>query len=81
MISSPINNTKNNTKNNNSRNVNRKNCQIRINTINKIRKTAHNGTEIERNSIATIIENHFNSFKHLETFFTPQQKQLKIPTP
>ncbi len=77
MMSSPINNTKNSTKNNNSCNVNRKNCQIRSNTINKIRKTAHNGTEIERNSIATNIENHFNSFKHLEKLFAPPAETIK----
>jgi len=64
-------------KNNNSRNVNRKNCQIRSSTINKIKKITHNGTEIERNSIVTNIENHFNSFKHLEKLFTSPVETIK----
>jgi hypothetical protein len=73
MITNPFNITKNN----NSCKENRKNYQIRSITINKIRKTVNNGTEIERNSIITSIENHFNSFKHLEKLFTPPVETIK----
>jgi len=72
MISNSINKTKNN-----NRKVNRKNCQIRSSTINKIKKINYNGTEIERNSIVTNIENHFTSFKYLEKLFTPPVETIK----
>jgi antitoxin component HigA of HigAB toxin-antitoxin module len=76
-MSNPINNTKNSTKNNNSHNVNRKNCQMRNDAINKIRKTVYNRTEIDRNYINTIIENHFYSFEHLEKLFPPPVETIK----
>jgi hypothetical protein len=76
-MSSPINNTKNNIKNNNNRNVNPKNYQIRSDIINKIRNIAHNGIEIDRHSLTTILENHFNSFKHPEKLFLPPVETIK----
>jgi hypothetical protein len=57
---------KNKEKNNNNVSVNRINCQTSSTTINKIRRIAHNGIDIERNSIATIKMNTIKSYKHLE---------------
>jgi len=66
MKSKKITRTKNNEKNNNTLRVTRVNCQTRITTINRTRKIAHNGIDIDRNSIATSYKNNLISFKHLE---------------